>query len=165
MSRSLSRTLVCFSSSENGRVSAEDAAAAAAASAAAIDACSEEAAADAALPPPELVTASAAASPAASPSLRSAAGWAALCLRWSGDSERLELLRPATPLVLLLEEQRRPNVDDASDAAPLVTGDAQLEEPQPLLLADVLHAPLSASNARSAVADDEASRRIERERD
>ena len=88
-----------------------------------------------------------------------------MCLRWSGDSERLELLRPATPLVLLLEEQRRPNVDDASDAAPLVTGDAQLEEPQPLLLADVLHAPLSASNARSAVADDEASRRIERERD
>ena len=151
--------MVCFSSSENGRVSAEDAAAAAAASAAAIDACSEEAAADAALPPPELVTASAAASPAASPSLRSAAGWAALCLRWSGDSERLELPpRPATPLV-----QRRPSVDDddASDAAPLVTDDAQLEEPQLLLLlADVLHAPLSASNARNAVADDEARRRI-----
>lgn len=62
--------------------------------------------------------------------------------------------------MLLLEEQRRPN----ADAVPLVTDDAQLEEkPQPplLLAADVLHAPLSASNARSAVADDEASRRID----
>ena len=82
-----------------------------------------------------------------------------MCLRWSGDSERLEL-RPATPPVPLLEEQRRPNVDDARDAAPLVRDDAQPAEPQLLLQADVLHAPLSASNARSAVADDEASRRM-----
>ena len=84
-----------------------------------------------------------------------------MCLRWSGDCERLEL-RPATPPPapeLLEEEQRRPNVDDASDAAPL----AQFAELQLLLMlaADVLHAPLRASNARSAVADDEASRRIE----
>ena len=62
------------------------------------------------------------------------------------------------------QEQRRPIVDAALSvdaAAPL--DDAQLlaEPPQlPVLLADVLHAPLSASNARSAVADDEAIRRM-----
>ena len=72
-------------------------------------------------------------------------------------------LRLATPPGLLEdeEEQRRPNVDDACDAAPLARDDAQLAELQGLLLADVLHAPLSASNARSAVADDEASRRMQ----
>lgn len=63
-----------------------------------------------------------------------------------------------TPRALL--EQRRPNAAEASDAAaPLVSDDAELDEPQ-LMLADVLHTPLSASNARSTVADDEASRRM-----
>ena len=160
MRSSLSLTALSRSS-ENGR---ERAAAAAAAeeveveeedAAAGVDD-EEGAPATLAAPPLEFDAAEASEASETSPSLRSATGWAALCRRWSGERERLALLlRPeAAPLE---EEQRRLN------AAPLIASDDAQELPAlPLtLIEDVLHASLSASSARSAIADEEASRLIE----